>query len=111
MGTCNLASVILNFAESPLLDKKQSSTQFIWRWILQLFSGIFSDLKKLLNYFDGTAIFVFFAELFALLTAFSVFLTRAALYLDDWELSLVKLALLFWTSSPLNHHKLPYVSE
>ena len=28
IGTCNLASVILNFPESPALDKMQSSIQF-----------------------------------------------------------------------------------
>ena len=42
-----------------------------------------------------------------LLTASAVFPVRAALYLNDWELSIVKSALLFRTSSLLNFHKLP----
>ena len=48
--------------------------------------------------------FVFFTELFVLLTAFAVFPTRAALYLNDLELkisllSTVRLTLLSGTSS------------
>ena len=50
-------------------------------------------------------------ELFVLETAFAVFPTRAVLYLNDWELSIVKSALLAGTSSLLNCHKIPDVSE
>ena len=46
----------------------------------------------------------------ALLTASSAFPTRAALYLNDCELSTVKSLLLVGTSSLLNYHKLPDVS-
>ena len=52
-----------------------------------------------------------FAELFALLTVSAGFPTMAALYLNDWESSAVKSLLLFETSSLLNYHKLPDVSE
>ena len=41
------------------------------------------NLQKLLKYFNGTTIFVFFRKLFVLLTASDVFPTRTALYLDD----------------------------
>ena len=34
IGTFNLASVILNFAESPAPDKTKSSIQYNSRWIL-----------------------------------------------------------------------------
>ena len=83
MGTCNIAPVILNFAEPPVLDKIQSSIQLTSRWILQLINAISNDLQKLLKYFNGTTIFASFTELFVLLTAFFVFPTRAALYLND----------------------------
>ena len=52
-----------------------------------------------------------FTELFVLLTAFAISPTRATLYLNYWELSLAKSALLFRTSSLLNYHKPPDVSE
>ena len=67
IGTCNLASVIFNFAKSPNLDKIQSSIKFNSRRILQLINDISSDLKKLLRHFSGTTIFVFFTKLFPLL--------------------------------------------
>ena len=51
--------------------------------------------------------FCFFTELFVLLTASAVFPTRAALYLNNLELSILKSALLAETSSLLNCHKLP----
>ena len=89
----------------------QSSIQFNSRWILQLINGISRDLRKLLRQFNGTTIYVFFTELFVLLTASAVFPTRAALYLNDWELSTLKSALLVGTSSLLNYHKLPDVPE
>ena len=53
----------------------------------------------------------FFTELFVLLTASAVFPTRVALYLHNWESSAVSSPLLFGTSSLLNGHKLPDVSE
>ena len=104
IGTCNLASAILNFAESLALDKMQYLIQFNLRWVLQLINYISNDLKKLLKYVDGTTIFVSFTELFALWTVF------AALCLTDWEL-IVKSTLLFGTSFLLNYHKLLDVSE
>ena len=78
---------------------------------MQSINGISNDLQKLLRYFNGTKISAFFTELFVLLTASAVFSTRAALYLNDWELSAVKSALLFGTSCLLNCHKLPDVTE
>ena len=54
---------------------------------------------------------LFFIELFVLLRAYSVFSTRADLYLNDWELSVVKSALLFGASSLLKYHARPDVSE
>ena len=66
--------------------------------------------QKLLKYFNGTTIFVSFTELFVLSTASVAFPTGAALCLNDWELTIVKLALLTGTSSLLNCHKLPDVS-
>ena len=72
---------------------------------------ISNDLQKLLKYFNGTTIFVSFTELFVLATAFAVSRKRAALYLNDRELSIVKSALPAGTSSLLNCHKLPDVSE
>ena len=70
---------------------------------MQLINGICNDLQMLLRYIIGTKNFVFFTELFALLTASAVFPTRAALYLNHWELSAVRSALLFelclfWTA-------------
>ena len=53
----------------------------------------------------------FFTELFVLLRAFAVFLSRTALYLNDWELSSVKAALSAETSSVLKCHKLTDVSD
>ena len=67
--------------------------------------------KKLLKYFNGTTISASFTELFLLLTAPAVFPKRAAFYLNDWELLIVKAALSAGTSSLLNCHKLPDVSE
>ena len=65
------------------------------------------DLKKLVKCFNRTAIFVLFTELFLLLlTASAGFYTRAALYLNYLELSMLKSALLAGTSSLLNCHKL-----
>ena len=55
--------------------------------------------------------FVFFTEVFVLLTASAIFYTRAALYLNDWELTTLKSALLAGTSSLLNCQKLPDVLE
>ena len=61
------------------------------------------------NYSD--TIFSSFTELFVLLTTSAVFPKRAALYLNDWELSIVKSALPTGTSSLLNYYKLPDVSQ
>ena len=74
-------------------------------------NGVSNNLQKLLRYFNGTEIFVFFTELFVLLVASAVYPTRAALYLNQWELSIVKSALLFGTSSLLSCYKRPDVSE
>ena len=65
----------------------------------------------LLKYFNGTTIFASFTGLLVLPTAFAVFPKRAALYLNDGELLIVKSALSAGTSSLLNSHKLPDVSE
>ena len=78
---------------------------------MQLINGISNDLHKLLKYFNGTTIFVVFTELFVLLTAYAVFPARAALYLNDWEVSIVKSILLGGTSSLLNCYGLPEESE
>ena len=59
IGTYNLASVILNFEESPAVYKMQSLIQFNSRCILQLIYGISIDLQKLLKYLNGTNTFVF----------------------------------------------------
>ena len=67
-----------------------------------LINDISNDLKKLLKYVNGTNIFVCFTELFVLLTASAVFPIRAALYLNDLELSILKSPLLIGTSSLLN---------
>ena len=53
----------------------------------------------------------FFPQVFVLLTASTVFPTKASLYLNDRELSTHKLTLLAGTSSLLNCHKRPDVSE
>ena len=112
IGTCNLVFVISNFAEFLALDKMQSSVQLSSRWTLQFISGISNDLQKLLKYFNGTTVFVFFTKLFVLsLSTSAVLPTRAALYLNYWELLIVKSALSTETSSLLNYHKLPNVSE
>ena len=74
-----------------------------------MINEISNDLQKLLKYFNGTAIFVFFTKLFPS-AASSVFPTRAALYLNNSELSILKSALL-GTSSLLNCYKLLDVSE
>ena len=68
------------------------------------------DLQKLLKYFNGITIFVFFIKIFSLLSS-SVFATRATLYLNDWESLIVKSALLTEGSFLLSCHKLPDVSE
>ena len=44
MGTCNLAYFILNFEESPALDKIQFSIQLNARLTLQFINGISNDL-------------------------------------------------------------------
>ena len=56
IGTYNLVFVILNVV-SAIVDIIQSFVQFNSRWIFQLINGIFKDLKKLLKYFSGTAMF------------------------------------------------------
>ena len=109
--TCNLGSLILIFAEFPVLDKIQSSIQSDSRWIFQLICSTFNDLQKLLRYFNGTTIFAFFTELFVLLTASAVLTTRGALYLHNWEISIVRLALSAGILSLLIYHKLLDVSE
>ena len=68
---------------------------FNLKWTLQLVNDISNNLQKLMT---------------ALLTASSAFPTRAALYLNDCQLSTVKSLLLGGTSSLLNYHKLPDVS-
>ena len=60
IGTCNVASVILNFEEFPALDQVQSSIQFNSRQILQLINGISNDLQKLLKYFYFNIFFLCF---------------------------------------------------
>ena len=52
-------SVILDFVAPTTLDITQPLLKFNWRWILQLINGISKDLKKLLRYFSGTALFTF----------------------------------------------------
>ena len=52
-----------------------------------------------------------FTEFFVLFRASSVFSTRADLYLNNWELSVVKSALLFGASSLLKCHARRDVSE
>ena len=65
----------------------------------------------MIRYFNGTTIF----ELYVLLTAYVVFLTRADLYLNDSELKIplltFKSTLLAGGSSLLDCHKLPDVSS
>ena len=67
--------------------------------------------KTLLKYFNGATILLSFTDVLWLLTEFDVFPTRAALYLNDWELSAVKSALFTGTLSLLNYHELPDFSE
>ena len=110
IGTSNLISLILNFADFPSLDKMQSSMQFNSRWILKLINSIFSNLQKILQYFNGTTIFCVVYRTICVINSIFIFPTRAALYLNDWELSIVKTALLTGTSSLLNCRKLPDVS-
>ena len=57
--------------------------------MLQSINGIVNDLQKFLRYVNGAAIFVFFTDLFVLLTAFAVFSTRGALYLNELELAIL----------------------
>ena len=78
---------------------------------MQLINGISNNLQKLLRYFSETTFFVFFTELFLLLTTFAVFCRRASLYLNDLDVSILRSALLAGTSSLLNFHKLPGVSD
>ena len=89
----------------------QSLIEFNSRSVLQLINGISNDLQKLLKYFNETTIFVIFTELFGLLTASTVLPTRAALYLNGLELSILKSALLAVISSLLTWHKLPDVPQ
>ena len=88
----------------------QCSVQFNLTWILQLIDDISNDLQKILKYFDGTIIFVFFEELFVLLTASEAFPTRAALYLNDLDYQHSNQVLLAGTSSLFNCHKLLHIS-
>ena len=74
-----------------------------------MINGVSNNFQKLLRYFTGTTTFMFFTERFVSLT--TVFAIRAVLYSNGLELSAVKSALLFGTSSLLNCHKLPDVSE
>ena len=76
--TCNLASFVANFAESPAQDKIQSSIQFNSRKTLQFINDVCNDLQKLLKYFNGTTMFASFTKLFPPLW-FTVFPKRAAL--------------------------------
>ena len=79
---------MLDFAETPALDKIQSSIQFNSKWILQLINGISSNLQNLLKYFNGKTIFVSFTKLFPPATP-AVFPTGAPFYLNDSELSAI----------------------
>ena len=77
---------------------------------LQLINGISSDLQKLLNYFNGTAIFTPF-----FLPPFGMVPIKSDLYLKDEELSVLTSEISplfsFGCSSLLNCHRLPEVSE
>ena len=65
--------------------------------------------KKMLRYLNGTTTFVFLLQAICI-NIICCFPTRAALYLNDLELSTAKSALLAGTSSPLSCHKDPDVS-
>ena len=68
-------SVIAEIAAVPALDNIQFSYQFNESSTLQLNNGISNDLKKLLKYFSGPAIFTPFLSVIKL-----------DLYLNDYEL-------------------------
>ena len=104
IGTCNLVSVIANFAVFLALDKIHSSIQFSSRLTLQLINGISNDLQKLLKYSNGTTIFASLTKICVLATACVVFLERAVLNLNDWELSTAKSTLPAGFSSLINSH-------
>ena len=78
---------------------------------MELIDCISNNLQKLLKHFSGATVFVLCTELFVLLTVSDAFPTRAALYLNHLELSILKSALLAGTSSLINCHKLPDASE
>ena len=65
----------------PFEAKIQYFVHFIFNSTLQLISGISSDLHKLLWYFNGTAIVVFFD--IPLFQSALVFPNNLALYLKD----------------------------
>ena len=67
--------------------------------------------KNYSNTLMEKTMFASFTELSVLLTAFDVFPKRAALYLNDWEILILKSAFLSVTSSLLNCYKFPEVSE
>ena len=82
----------------------QSLIQSNSRLILHLINGISNDPQKLLIYFNGKTFFVFFSRAVFVINSICCFSA-------SFELSAVKAALLAGTSSLLNCHKLPYMSE
>ena len=81
--------VILNFI-SAVVGIIQSLLQSNLRWILQLINSISNNLKKLLKYFSGTAIFTFLNTLLPSAAVDSPM--KLDLYFKNVELTVEKLS-------------------
>ena len=78
--------IILNIV-SAIVHITQPLVHFNSRWVLQLINDIPKDLRKLLKYFIGTAIFTFLNALLLLAAVYSP--VRLDLYLKDDESAVV----------------------
>ena len=105
IGTQSFGLVIVKVESPTKLDSTQCGSYVNECSTLQLIKGISNNLKRLLKYFSGTAIFAPF-----------LFVIRLDLYLNDDELVGIWLLSTVKSTSPsipfhLNCHKLPEVSE
>ena len=69
-----------------------------WRWTLQLIEGISNDLQNLLKYLNGTRISESLKKVFSIIMMF-YFSYKCCFVFNDWELLILKSALLAETSS------------
>ena len=84
---------------TPAATKAQCLVHLIFNSTLQLINGISSDHQKLLRYFNGTVMAVFFR--IPLLPSATVFPNNLALYLKDLKALVLAIIAFKFAASPL----------